>query len=78
MWTFRIAELVWVIALYAAVIGPIHGVSIIPNAYRGPIKSRSDVVIIGIIVARLVEWFRGRHPSCASRELNRRKDRADP
>jgi len=38
MWTFRIAVLVWVIVFYAAVIGPIHGVSIIPNAYRGPIK----------------------------------------
>jgi len=66
------------IVYIAALVGPIAGLSIIPNAYRGPIKSRSDVVIIGIIVARLVEWFRGRHPSCASRELNRRKDRADP
>jgi len=74
MWTFRIAVLVWVIAFYAAVIGPIHGVSIIPNAYRGPIKSISEgVAFIGIFVSAVADLVRGRPPWTPFREINRWK-----
>jgi len=54
--------------------GPIHGVSIIPNACCGPIKSISEgVVFIGMFVSAVADWVRGRPSWAPFREINRWK-----
>jgi len=78
-WTLSIALLVWLIVYPAALLGPIAGVSTIPNTFRGPIKSISEgVVFIGIFVSAVTDWVRGRPPWAAFRQIYRRKARRNP
>jgi len=78
-WAISIALLVWFIVYVAALVGPIAGVSIIPNTYRGSIKSISENVFFTLfIVSAVVECVRGRPPWAPFREAYRRKKRAGP
>ena len=77
--TIRIVVLVWGFVYLAALTGPIHGVSIIPDAYRARIVSISKEVFgLLVLVWVVVEWVRGRPPWAPFLEAYRRKKRADP
>jgi len=73
-WAFSIALLVWLLAYAAALVGPIAGVSIVPNTFRGPIKSISEgVFFIGIFVSVVMDWVRGRPPWAAFCQISCRR-----
>jgi len=77
--TIRIAWFVWGVVYLAALTGPIHGVSIIPEAYRARIVSISGEAFgLLLVVWVSVEWVRGRPPWAPFLEAYRRKKRADP